>query len=186
MSVLSQSPTAVTTKLKESDRSIDTAEAKTSIRDQDATPKALTWCNLRPLIWQKGIFSQINSLAKDLTTETRVGGMPTMPSVRINSEQALRTLESPDPTLHSSPSPLLPLPNSVTRCLPYPDSLSKAITKDKTAVSGQTTPGSRACTQPLNLHLTSIPQTSYVTCKYPLLLFADTPSPLCLSFAVWS
>lgn len=42
MSVLSQSPTAVITKLKESDRSIDTAEAKTSIRDQDATSKALT------------------------------------------------------------------------------------------------------------------------------------------------
>lgn len=106
-----------------------------------------------------------------------------MPSVRINSEQALRTLESPDLTLHSSPYPLLPLPNSVTHCPPYPDSLSKAITKDKTAVSGQTTPGSRACTQPPNLHLTSIPQT-YVTCKYPLLLFADTLSPLCLSFAV--
>lgn len=46
-------------------------------------------------------------------------------------------------------------------------------------MSGQTTPGSRACTQPLNLHLTFIPQTSYVTCKYPL-LFLQTPLPHCV------
>lgn len=114
-----------------------------------------------------------------------MGGVPTMPSIGINWKSSAG-LGNPDPTLHSSPSPLRPLPNSVTRCPHYPDNLSKAITKDQTAVSGQTAPGSRACTQPLNLHLTYISQTSYVTCKYPLLLFADTPSPLCLSFAVWS
>lgn len=43
-----------------------------------------------------------------------------------------------------APLASLPLPNSVSHYDPYPDSQGRTVYKDKTALSGQTTPGGEA------------------------------------------